>query len=495
MIKNSFFLLFLLCSILTMTVSAVNVPISLFPLQHYKQSINYWLNPHSPIYNKRLISQHQQQWRFNQFYNHLFNTDKSYQMNWQWGGPPWNRAYITKLFRQTPTIKILEMKNIEKFDNSLPAPDVQYGENFRPYKQQWIKEITYNVNLNQFTTLKFTSQHRAITVHNLSGRILPTNDVAFSHFTLAGQGYPFDNLQSSAVWAGTPVYIIAQTRDKAWDYIVTPSFLTWVPSTGVARVDNKFIKQWQAAAKKQLGAIVHTKTSVLSHGAFQFYGYVGAVFPINQFTEDSTEILIPVKSLSGMATIERAELDAKDIVKMPLVPTRHSFSRIMETLVNRPYGWGGMYFYNDCSAEIKSLFTPFGIWMPRNTSNQIHAGKIIDKSQLRLAGRLHYLLTHGHSLMTEVYIGGHAVLYVGDYYATKHKKIAITYQNIWGLKPSDKSRREVIGESLFFPLLKHYPEDPELQSLANYQHFVLVNFDQQPEISNSNTIDVGSLMG
>ena len=29
-----------------------------------------------------------------------------------------------------------------------------------------------------------------------------------------------------------------------------------------------------------------------------------------------------------------------------------------------PYGWGGMYFYNNCSAELKSLFTPFGFGYP-----------------------------------------------------------------------------------------------------------------------------------
>lgn len=29
-----------------------------------------------------------------------------------------------------------------------------------------------------------------------------------------------------------------------------------------------------------------------------------------------------------------------------------------------------MYFYNDCTAELKNLFTPFGIWLPRNSGAQ-----------------------------------------------------------------------------------------------------------------------------
>ncbi|EEQ11178.1 hypothetical protein ymoll0001_26880 [Yersinia mollaretii ATCC 43969] len=51
--------------------------------------------------------------------------------------------------------------------------------------------------------------------------------------------------------------------------------------------------------------------------------------------------------------------------------------------------------------------------------------------------------------------------------------VPMTYQNLWGLKPSNASSRSIIGKSVFFPLLPQYPEAPELGSLAGKDKFIL----------------------
>jgi len=79
--------------------------------------------------------------------------------------------------------------------------------------------------------------------------------------------------------------------------------------------------------------------------------------------------------------------------------------------------------------------------------------------------RLDYLTKHGVPMRTLIYIGGHVMLYLGNT-TRDHQVVPLVYQDVWGLRPADNSRRAVIGGSVIFPLLAHIPEDPGLQSLA-----------------------------
>jgi len=165
---------------------------------------------------------------------------------------------------------------------------------------------------------------------------------------------------------------------------------------------------------------------------------------------------------------------------MPLPATPHQFSMVLATLLGRPYGWGGTHFYDDCSQELKSLFAPFGIWLPRHSAGQVSAGKMVDKSESSINQRLQFLIKNGHPLMTIVYIGNHVVLYV-----SADKGIVMTYQDVWGLHPASGDRRAVIGGSVFLPMLKQYPEDRGLSSLAGRGYFQVAFLDQWPTMLNA----------
>ena len=79
--------------------------------------------------------------------------------------------------------------------------------------------------------------------------------------------------------------------------------------------------------------------------------------------------------------------------------------------------------------------------------------------------------------MTIIYIGGHVMLYVGNT-DIDNKAVAITYQNVWGMAPECRDKRYVIGQSLFFPLLKNYSENSDVSSLADKSNFKLVYLDE-----------------
>lgn len=432
--------------------------ISLFPIEHYDQTVSHWISPNATDYDKSLLSADVAKQHVDLFYKHFFGTSS-----------PWDAEYINRILQQTApdSVKSEELNVLENFNNENNSGNgIGYGENFRPYDKTWIDAIKYNINISEWNDFSYHANQRAIAIDNLHARVLPTDDPFFYSHTLAGEGFPFDNLQISALWAGTPVYVIAQTHDHVWSFVVTPDYIAWVKNSGLARVDNDFVNTWTAAAKNNLGAITQTKTSVVTiKGNFLFTAYVGSVFPVSKHQE-SLELLVPAVGNDHRAVIERAVMPIESAALMPLAATPHHFANVIETLIGRPYGWGNMYFYNDCSAELKSLLTPFGVWLPRHSSEQVKVGKMVDMTSYSPEQRLTYLKENGQRFLSIVYIGGHVVLYVGN-----DGDNAMTYQNVWGLKPNPPTRRAVIGKSVFLPMLLQYPEDILLTSLADKKYF------------------------
>jgi hypothetical protein len=468
--------------------------ISLFPLDNYNQNISQWIKSTGPDYDKPLLNSEQQQTRLAEFYNHYFSSD---------GLSPWSPGYINSILQQTAPndLATVEKNLVATFDNqNKDAAHIGYGENFHPYSQAWIDTIATNTNLSQFNQpLSYNGANRAIIIHNSLARALPTTNPYFYNYQLAGQGYPFDNLQVSAIWSGTPVYILGETKDHVWSLVAAPSFIGWIKNDNVAHVNNQFVSIWQIAAKNKLAAIIQTGTPIHTFNAQEhFSAYVGTVFPVNKQSDGTLKLLIPVKNSTGQGSIDYAEVSEQNAIIMPFLATPHHMALVIATLQNRPYGWGNMYFYNDCSAELKNLYTPFAIWLPRHSSEQVKQGVMVDKSASPSTERLNYLMQNGHKLMTIVYIGGHDLMYMGNYPNPNapNTSMAMTYQNIWGLTPPDNSRRAVIGQAVLFPLLQVYPEDNSLIPLTNKAYFQVSYLDQIPIVvpATFNKIDLNSLV-
>ncbi len=449
---------------------------TLFPIQNYDQHISNWIKPTDADYDKPLLTPAQQKARKEELYQRYFG-EKS----------PWSSEYINKVYSQPVPDDLIsaEQEKINTFNNkNKPDNEIGYGPHFRPYDEQWINNIINNMNLSQLKNRHYESARRGITIDNLQARVLPTDDVFFYNHKLAGEGYPFDNMQATTIWAGTPIYILGKTMDQSWTFVLTPSFAAWVKSTGIATVDNIFVKQWQQKAQIKLAAITDTKFSIIDSetGTYRFTGYIGMLLPAEK-NKDGFRVFIPVVDLDRHAKIHHAELTKTQAVFFPLLPTPHHFADIFSHLIQRPYGWGGMYFNNDCASELKNIFTVFGIYIPIHSSNQVDPERFIvkniDLSNATMDERLAYLEKNGHKFMTTVYIGGHVFLYLGKYTNPKdHSSVILTYQNMWGLRPKNINSRSIIGGAVLFPLQKSYPENPQLVSLADKSKFILGYLDQ-----------------
>jgi cell wall-associated NlpC family hydrolase len=291
------------------------------------------------------------------------------------------------------------------------------------------------------------------------------------------------------------LYVLGSSVDGAWRYVQTPDVQGWVRSDGVALADDRFVDAWRAASGKALGAVTVASAPVRdSRGVFRFDAPAGTLLPLlpllpapsntpphaawQTATDDvadatgSTtlaagmrEVLVPARDADGRALIRTATLSDAQIAPMPLAATPRHLAMLMKTLIGRPYGWGNSGLYNDCSSELQSIFAAFGVWLPRHSSTQMSAGRMTDLSASTPAQRLDYLTRHGEPFRTLIYIGGHVMLYIGN--TTRDGvTVPVVYQDVWGLRPADNSRRAVIGGSVILPLFAHIPEDATLQSLA-----------------------------
>ena len=448
----------------------MEVPIYDFPVT-YSQNANDYLSPDAEDYNKTLLSPEYQNLQLKQFYNHYYSNDAQ-------GLSPWSRQMVTSAL---PLMKKVAPEILEDFNNQNKSnEDKHYAENFKEHDQTWWSRIRDNMDLSALASSEFKEENRAISIANTYARALPGNAPDFFHTSLPGQGFPFDNLQESAIWTGTPLYVFSVSKDKAWSLVLTPDgYFAWVKSNDVAYVSSGFINQWQTAAQHSLIAVTQTETSVVdAQQQFQFTGYIGSVFPMIERNSQQTSILIPVKNSHNQAMIKTGIINTKASNIMPLTASPKNLVKIINQLKNRPYGWGGAFFFNDCSQEMKSIFTPFGIWLPRNSAQQAQLSSTLDLSKNNADERISLLKEKGHPLMTIIYIGGHVMLYVGNKDSNNNRAAAITYQNVWGMSPESRDKRYVIGQSLFFPLLKNYPENPDVSSLAGKSNFKLVYLDE-----------------
>lgn len=462
-----------------------------FPIENYSQNVNFWLNVHDKNYTNNLLTREYQEQRLNELKHHYYGTAAN-------DNSPWSESYLNFLFKSQMSLKEHEAHLLDLYRNASGLDydsgysaknisgdnidtDALYGMNFRKYNQKWFDELYLNMQFKQFNSLIYQAQNRAVLVSNTLLRSLPTNDPFFHDNKIAGEGYPFDSLQQTAAFTGTPIYILAETADDAWDLVLTPDYIGWVNSQSVAKVDNKFIQKWQTKAYANLVGISKSNQSVVnSYHQYLFSGFVGMLFPLNKDDKQDFEILVPLKSENGMAKISTAKLSNNSAQILPLMASPQSFAKIITSLQGRPYGWGGLAYYNDCSSEMKAIFTMMGIFLPRNTSEQSLAGMTTDLSKYNTSDRIKALMKIGKPLLTLVYIKGHIFLYVGKYKNQDGVDFPLSYQEMWGLKPRNQSYRVIVGEGVFFPLLETYPEDKNVLSHAGWSNFILVDLSQNP---------------
>lgn len=432
---------------------------TLFPIDNYSQSVDKWLPVGSAGRHVSVIDDSIQQRYFSALKSRYFGVDKQ-------DSSPWNSYYIASILNKRAD----SIRNA-RINTYLGSDSISWGSNFRVHSERWKEEIRNNTNTSINSV--YQPSMRGIAIRETLVRELPTVDPAYEDPSQAGQGYPFDNLQMSSIRPGVPVYVLTSSNDKRWKYVVSPTVIGWVYSEDIAAVDQQFVTEWASLTQKNLGAFIKEPVSVHEHDQYYFTARPGTVLPFKDKQPGFFLVAVPVRNREGRAQIRWIRLKDDEFTAMPWKMTPDNIATLMKSMSGRPYGWGNYNFYNDCSAEIRSLLIPFGLFLPRNSADQIQAAtRVVDLSKEDISARINYLKQHGKPFTTLIYIPGHIMLYIGNT-VINGQEVPMTYQNIWGLRPGDAKSRSIIGGSVFLPILPFYPENPELTSLAGKAQFKL----------------------
>jgi hypothetical protein len=321
-----------------------------------------------------------------------------------------------------------------------------YGENGRKRTKKWFEDLAQNAHLETYPNAKL----KAITIENSSLRLLPTHKPHFSSRRADGTGYPFDNLQNSAIPANTPISVVQVSRDKSWLFADSHYGSGWLPARDVATVDTNLTDIWEHSDFVVIvrdGLPVHDE-----NGTFLFMANLGAQFPRMDQDDENYVILVARGGERGTAQIGGAVIPKDSAVLQPLRLTQTNIAVMANELINKPYGWGGLYQNRDCSSMLKDLFSPFGLWLPRHSSHQaLKAGTFIDLSSLAPEDREASILKHGIPFLTLIWVKGHIMLYVGS-----QDGRVVVFHNLWGVKTRDwlgREDRNVVGHAAITTLL------------------------------------------
>lgn len=315
-----------------------------------------------------------------------------------------------------------------------------YGENLQPLDATYWQGLVAALQADRYPSLA----RPAITVRNTACRVFPTQRPFFLDPALPGEGFPFDYFQNSALWAGTPLLVTHVSADGAW-YFAEAGFVSgWLAADAVAWVGEEFASAYRTG---RYAALLDDNLTLRDEaGEFLVQSHLGALFPVAGEGADGLLLLVPQRDADGAAVLRSARIAAGTAALKPLPLTPRWIAGLADRMIGQPYGWGGLFEDRDCSATMRDLFTPFGVWLPRNSAEQARrGGKFRDLSALAVAEKRSLLLQEGVPFYTLISFKGHIGLYLGPDPASGEP---LLLHNFWGVRTRDwrgREGREVVG--------------------------------------------------
>lgn len=358
------------------------------------------------------------------------------------------KDYFDKYFKPWNSSKVSYTKIEAMWGTSYKYKKV-YLENHQLATSQWFDKQIENSNFDEYNT----NSKRAITLKNTNVRVLPTNSPMFYDPTQPGEGFPFDYNQNSLLKLNTPIIVSHLSKDKAWAYIESSTVGGWVEINSIAFVDDTFIKEFKTS-----NYYISTKEKFpIYEPIFREYVKIATIFP-----KKGNKFIIAKNDDNQNAIILYINLNEDEVEAMPLVFNSTNRIKILNQLLDEPYGWGGLLNNRDCSSFTQDYFASFGKFLHRNSKSQTTNGKFLDMSNLSIEEKKDFIRKNGVPFSTLVYLKGHIMLYVG----LKNNEPLVVH-NIWSIRLKDDSGRKyrhIIGKATLTTLepgigIKDFDED------------------------------------
>jgi len=358
------------------------------------------------------------------------------------------KDYFDKYFKPWEQSKVSYPRLEAMWGESYKYKQV-YLENHKLASKEWFNKQIENSNFDEYNVLP----KKAITLRNTNVRVLPTNSPMFYDPTKPGEGFPFDYNQNSLIKLNTPIIVSHLSKDRAWAYMESGTVGGWVEINNIAFVDDNFIKEFKTS-----NYYVSVKEKFpIYEPIFREYVKVATIFP-----KKDDKFIIAKKDDNQKAIISYINLNPDEVETMPIAYNSQNRIKILNQLLDEPYGWGGLLNNRDCSSFTQDFFATFGKYLHRNSKSQISNGKYLDMSQMDLKEKKDFIKKNGVPFSTLVYLKGHIMLYVG----IKDNEPLVVH-NIWSVRLKDSSGnkyRNIIGKATITTLepgkeLKDFDED------------------------------------
>lgn len=317
------------------------------------------------------------------------------------------------------------------------AKRTTYGHNYQPISPLWFEKQKSNSHFETYNSDKI----KAITIQNTNLRVFPTTEPIFFDPTKAGEGFPFDYNQISAIYINTPLIISHFSKDKAWAFVESSFATGWIDVHTIVAVT----KEQQKIFQSGYYGMAHKDNFPLYDLQKNFVSYIklGTLFPIYKGNLLYIRKTAPLKGKISYA-------DSPYVTQKPLPFTKENVSDVLLELLDEPYGWGGLHNTRDCSSMTRDFFALFGIFLERNSKGQTYNGKYISLEGLTHQEKKGKILQEGIPFLTLLYAKGHVMLYVGI-----EEKEPIIFHQFWGIQTKDSlgvEGRDIIGKTLFSTL-------------------------------------------
>ncbi len=222
------------------------------------------------------------------------------------------------------------------------------------------KQVSYIDNLEVLPSEKLAGKHWGIINNSVSN--------------IRSQPRHSGELATQAL-LGMPVRVLDQEGE--WYLVQTPDdYISWIDHGGLILMNEADYNEWQSKTK-----VIYTAVSGYAYMDEEESGNVsdlvlGDVLSMAGESTNHFEVAYPDGRTAYLRKSESIELE--EWISLTNEEAEPMIDQAMD-LMGRPYLWGGTSVKGmDCSGFTKSLYLMNGLIIPRDASQQVHAGELVD---------------------------------------------------------------------------------------------------------------------
>lgn len=334
--------------------------------------------------------------------------------------------------------QLVEGKKVREWILEDKLPEGRLFLEKAPLTKEGFQELFKNSNLERLSEL----------IHVVYGWTLRRTNMRMypSHLTIHRGDPQIDYNQYTLLEPFTPLAILHTSKDGRWFYVHAPYMRGWVQKEDV-----------RVVSKESLLKVKSLPFLVVTTGRVKLGGVVfglGSKMPYLERRGQSYKVLLP-DGTNLWITKERGLEEG--YMKFEEARVRS----LLEELLGTPYDWGGKEGRWDCSSLVQSLYSVFGVELPRNSAQQERIGRVVARG-FESYEELKNLLKVMPSFRTLLFMRGHVMIYGGF-----EGDDVVVYHSVYRMTRED-------GNKWFLGAIsKNYLEREKLRNI--YKAIVSVN--------------------